>query len=332
MSAWSRYSPERLTQKETELVELSGTEVKTQKVDVGFGRFLYCLECGSQNSEVLLLIHGYCGAGMIFFKILKQLSQEFRVVCVDLLGMGRSSRPEFTAVAVQDSEDFFLEALELFIQTKELEQFNLAGHSFGGYIAACLALRNPQKIQRLLLLSPVGIPKKPVEYDYIRTLNSKDWKFRWVMKFLVFFWTKNITPLALLRKSGPFSKKLMKLYSKRKLLGLSPEEMQVVEDYLEQINLMPGSGDLALQYIFEAGGWAKNPLCNRLGTFKGPTHLFFGDKDWVTPPRVEETVAQIGPQVSLHFISDSDHHLYWDNPQELALKLMQALDVNSSKY
>ena len=39
-------------------------------------------------------MHGYSGAGALFFKLLKRLSRNFRVICVDLIGAGSSSRPD----------------------------------------------------------------------------------------------------------------------------------------------------------------------------------------------------------------------------------------------
>ena len=35
----------------------------------------------------------------------------------------------------------------------------IIGHSFGGYIACKYALRHPEKVQKLILLSPAGITK-----------------------------------------------------------------------------------------------------------------------------------------------------------------------------
>jgi predicted alpha/beta-fold hydrolase len=47
------------------------------------------------NKPLIVLIHGYGGSGMIFYRIFKELQKHFRVVLMDLLGMGRSSRPRF---------------------------------------------------------------------------------------------------------------------------------------------------------------------------------------------------------------------------------------------
>ena len=38
-----------------------------------------------------------------------------------------------------------------------MNEFYLAGHSFGGYLAGNYALKYPQYVKKLLLLSPIGI-------------------------------------------------------------------------------------------------------------------------------------------------------------------------------
>ena len=43
--------------------------------------------------------------------------------------------------------------------------FILAGHSLGGYLASHYAMKYPHKIEKLVLLSPVGIPVKPDDYN-----------------------------------------------------------------------------------------------------------------------------------------------------------------------
>ena len=42
---------------------------------------------------ILVLIHGYGAGGLIFYRILNDLSKYFHVYTVDLLGMGASGRP-----------------------------------------------------------------------------------------------------------------------------------------------------------------------------------------------------------------------------------------------
>jgi len=62
---------------------------------------------------------------------------------IDLLGMGRSSRPEWTADNLEDSENFFVDSLELFRLAMEFDTVVIAGHSFGGYVSSCYAMKYP---------------------------------------------------------------------------------------------------------------------------------------------------------------------------------------------
>ena len=74
------------------------------------------------------------------------------------------------------------------------------------------------------MLSPVGVPQQPDDYDYLDTLTTEYWLVRWVMKFVVFFWMKNITPISIFRKAGPVSNRLLDLYGHKKFLNLDKEE------------------------------------------------------------------------------------------------------------
>ena len=80
--------------------------------------------------------------------------------------MGRSARVPFkiksklsdTAGRVKETEDFFVESLEEWREKMNLEKMTLVGHSLGGYLSAIYALRYPQRVERLILLSPAGVP------------------------------------------------------------------------------------------------------------------------------------------------------------------------------
>lgn len=61
----------------------------------------------------MVLIHGYGAGGGVFFRILKDLSQYFHLYVVDIIGMGASGRPNYTAFDVNLAEDFFVNSLKL---------------------------------------------------------------------------------------------------------------------------------------------------------------------------------------------------------------------------
>lgn len=112
---------------------------------------------------------GY-GAGLgFFYKNFEGLSRVkgWKVYALDLLGMGRSTRPPFKVHAkdrqasITEAEDWFIDALEEWRVKKKIDKFTLLGHSLGGYLAVAYALKYPGHLNKLVLASPVGIPEDP---------------------------------------------------------------------------------------------------------------------------------------------------------------------------
>ena len=117
----------------------------------------------------LVILHGY-GAGLgFFYKNFEVLSraQGWQLYALDLLGMGRSSRPPFKIKAktrekqITEAEDWFIDSLEEWRIQRKIEKFTLLGHSMGGYMAVAYALKYPGRLNKLILASPVGIPEDP---------------------------------------------------------------------------------------------------------------------------------------------------------------------------
>lgn len=124
---------------------------------------------GEDVEESLVMLHGY-GAGLgFFYRNFESLSRAegWKVYALDLLGMGRSSRPNFKIHAkdkegkIQESESWFIDALEEWRIKRGIEKFTLLGHSLGGYLAVAYALKYPGHLNKLILASPVGIPEDP---------------------------------------------------------------------------------------------------------------------------------------------------------------------------
>lgn len=174
MSRWSRFCPYELELAEDKLKELSNVSVTSHRIPIGNSQHLYTSMCGDPSNPPLILLHGFCGAGMIFYKILEELTRNYYVYIIDLLGMGRSSRPGYSATTVSGAETFFVESIESFRIALGLDKFILVGHSFGGYISGCYSLKYPQWVQYLLFLSPVGMSEQPPGFDYLMYLEEKN--------------------------------------------------------------------------------------------------------------------------------------------------------------
>ena len=121
------------------------------------------------TEQNLVMLHGY-GAGLgFFYKNFEGLSRVpgWKVYALDLLGMGRSSRPPFRIRAkdrhasITEAENWFTDALEEWRIARKIDRFTLLGHSLGGYMAVAYALKYPGHLNKLVLASPVGIPEDP---------------------------------------------------------------------------------------------------------------------------------------------------------------------------
>ena len=116
---------------------------------------------------------------------------------LDLLGCGRSSRPPFTARSTEQAEWFFVDSLERWRAANSIERMCLAGHSFGGYLAAVYAMKYPRRVSRLILLSPCGVPHQPP--DYQRRLSSMSTAQRALFGLVNTLWQQGVTPNQFIR-------------------------------------------------------------------------------------------------------------------------------------
>jgi cardiolipin-specific phospholipase len=73
----------------------------------------------------------------------------------------KTSLPESVSARVKRAEDFFVDSLEAWREKGGYEKMTLIGHSLGGYLSAAYTLKYPSRVDRLILISPVGIPPNP---------------------------------------------------------------------------------------------------------------------------------------------------------------------------
>mmetsp|Transcript_28332 Transcript_28332/g.25035 ORF Transcript_28332/g.25035 Transcript_28332/m.25035 type:complete len:117 (+) Transcript_28332:366-716(+) len=113
-------------------------------------------EFGDRSNPQIILIHGFNGATMIFFRLFKHLAEKYHVISIDLPGMGRSSRPEFLARTKDETDDFYVQALEKWRKSMNLSNMTIVAHSFGAYLASRYAIKYPDKVDKIVFWSPHG--------------------------------------------------------------------------------------------------------------------------------------------------------------------------------
>ncbi len=99
----------------------------------------------------LLFVHGFGASTDHWRKNIEGLRGEFDVWAIDLLGFGRSAKPD-----IQYSGDLWRDQLHEFIRDVIGRPTVLAGNSLGGYASLCVAAQHPESAAGLILLNSAG--------------------------------------------------------------------------------------------------------------------------------------------------------------------------------
>ncbi|MCX5934662.1 MAG: alpha/beta fold hydrolase [Pseudanabaena sp. LacPavin_0818_WC45_MAG_42_6] len=113
---------------------------------------IYFVKAGNNPQRPpLLLVHGFGASTDHWRKNISELSQDFEVYAIDLLGFGRSQKP-----AWQYSGNLWRDQLHDFITEKIQRPTVIAGNSLGGYSSLCVAADYPQSVAGVILLNSAG--------------------------------------------------------------------------------------------------------------------------------------------------------------------------------
>ena len=116
------------------------------------GYRIHCLVGGS--GRPLVLVHGLGSRAADWANLIPRLIDGgHRVYALDLLGYGLSERPRDANYSIANQATI----VEGFLDSEHLQQVDLAGWSMGGWIAMRVALQQPERIRRLVLLDSAGL-------------------------------------------------------------------------------------------------------------------------------------------------------------------------------
>lgn len=330
---WIPTSTERIIAAEKRLLSLVKTPYVQEQVNIGSGppgskvrwfrscsdeaRFINTVTFDSkEGSPTLVMVHGYGASQGFFFRNFDALASRFRVIAIDQLGWGGSSRPDFTCRSTEETEAWFIDSFEEWRKAKKLSQFILLGHSFGGYVAAKYALKHPEHVQHLILVGPAGFSSE--------TENRSEWltKFRATWKGIIVnhLWESNFTPQKIIRGLGPWGPDLVRRYTSARFGSysngsvLNEDEASLLTDYVYHTLVAKASGELCLKYIFSFGAFARKPLLQCASEWKVPTTFIYGYQDWMSYQGAQ--VAREGMKVPCEIIRvpEGGHFIFIDNP------------------
>ncbi|MDP3882820.1 MAG: alpha/beta hydrolase [Candidatus Staskawiczbacteria bacterium] len=147
-------------------MEVNINGVKTNYVSTGQG-------------TPFIILHGWGSASDRWIVEAEIIAKKgFKVIVPDLPGFGESDKLD-TPWRVND----YLKWLEDFLNELKIENFYLLGYSFGGALAAKVAIKYPQRVEKLFLVASAVIRKKTTQKDVSAGLA----KFIKLFQFLPFY-------------------------------------------------------------------------------------------------------------------------------------------------
>lgn len=335
-----------------------------------------------KRKDDVVMCHGF-GSGLGFYyrnylPISKGLP-DHRILGLDWLGMGLSGRPSDFPLYVngssssssrgggssssfcknsntnntknnerhEDAIKFFIDSFEHWRGKMGVEKMVLVGHSLGGYLATHYALRHPDRVSKLILVSPVGIP--PYDYglgdDVVNSSNpntnittkssslpspsNKSVTGHKMPSWFSMLWNRNWTPQTIIR--GPFGKRLSNLYIDSRFASLPEAERKCLATYFYSISKAPPSGEYALAALLAPGAWAREPLHHLMGGLRMPCVFAYGEWDWMDKRGAIDASKTMKVPTKIVEIESSGHQMFLDNIEAFSRFIVDEVNlINSS--
>jgi len=223
----------------------------------------------------IVLLHGYVSALAFWMFNLDEFSTHRPVYAIDLLGFGKSSRPIFSKDPKEIEEQYVL-FLEKWRQQMNIPKMILLGHSLGGFISSCYALKYPERVEHLILADPWGFTSAPdpKQHSILR-------------RYLLKIFTK-VPPFGVVRAAGPLAPRFLRT-TRPDIVGkfeslFEHNLRRTVSEYIYHCNNIEITGERAFHSLCKNGPWPKFPIGEKVKTQiceKIPITFLYGQKSWI---------------------------------------------------
>ena len=240
----------------------------------------------------LVFVHGLSGSWPNWLEQLPVFTAEHRVIAMDLPGFGHSPMPreEITISSYARLLDGLFDELDIDAAT-------LVGNSMGGFISAELAIAFPQRVERLVLVSPAGLStyRNP---GATRVLPALHLSQRIVAAYTAWLASKSemVTQRPLLRNA---TLGLVTAHPSRLPAALAAEQLR-------------GAGKPGFMQALEAN--LNYDFRHRLPEIACPTLIVWGDHDRVISVRDAALYAELIPDSRKVVYEDTGHMSMLERP------------------
>ncbi len=132
------------------------------------GMRIHYQEAGDVNAPPLVLMHGFASSTLVWSKVFLEFAAAgFHVIAPDLLGYGYSAKPRHVDYTIDSQAQMIVGLLEHL----DIERATLVGSSYGGAVAATIALDHPELVEKLVLVAAVT-NNEPTRFMLMRLFGS----------------------------------------------------------------------------------------------------------------------------------------------------------------
>ena len=112
----------------------------------------HVIASGPKDAPPLVLLHGYMATSTMWAPNIADFSKDYRTYAIDVMGQPSKSNP---TEPIRNPEDYAA-WLAATLDGLHLDRIFLVGMSYGGWLALNFAIAAPERVQKLVLLSPGG--------------------------------------------------------------------------------------------------------------------------------------------------------------------------------
>lgn len=251
----------------------------------------FYLEAG--RGPAVVLLHGLGATNASMLPTLAELSHDHRVLAPDLPGFGDSGKP----VRAYDAP-FFARWLVAFLDAVGIPRAHVIGNSMGGRAAIELALRTPERVDRLALLAPsMAFRRLRLFTPIVRMLAAE----MGVVPMVV----PRAYVLAVLRSLFSQPGRLRDAWYQSAI----DEFLRVFATPRGRIAFFSAARQIYLEEAYGAHGfWGRLPRLTR------PALFIWGDRDRLVPAKFAGHVAAVLPHARSVVLEDCGHVPQFEHP------------------
>ena len=280
LSVWLAWTPDKTEQVLLQSYSRPGTaRLMVQQQPV------FVQDSGLREAPAILLLHGFGASLQAWDDWAPALEKNLRVLRIDIPGFGLSG----PAVNQDYSDAADVARVIAVMDQLGVQQVIVAGHSMGGRIAWNLAAAHPERVSKLVLLSPDGFPDPNAKSDKTYEVPA----LLGLLPYSLPKWALRMGGVAPAFADGS---------------QLTPQMMQRYHDMM----LAPGVRTALLERMRQTRN--SDPV-SRLQSIKAPTLLLWGEKDAFIPVSNAQDYLKAMPQAKLVTLPGVGHVLHEEAPQ-----------------